>query len=193
LVSVCTRSTIRRRSLISMRMNALANAIPSGVVRNGINGIGDGANLRLERPVWTLARLRKRTLVLLAKSRRPGASGLIRSGSSPSRNSVSAKAPLGHTQRLAPHSQLLADMLIDRIWDFLDHLVIVKARNAPTLNCASFFCECDWQQSKTKMEKSAMRCCIIPTAALRRTIPLLLLNVCSHIRPSPGSKHSGLR
>jgi hypothetical protein len=33
----------------------------------------------------------------------------------------SAKSPLAHAQRLAPHSQPLADMLIDRIWDFLDH------------------------------------------------------------------------
>ncbi len=51
-------------------------------------------------------------------------------------------------------------------------LILVNAwgcgSNAPTLSCACF-CECNLQQPKTKMGRSAMRCCIIPIAAHRPT------------------------
>src|SRR5689334_22048257 len=50
-------------------------------------------------------------------------------------------------------------------------LILVNARlrlDAPTLGCACF-CGCNSQQPRTKMGRSAMRCCIIPIAAHRPT------------------------
>jgi hypothetical protein len=71
-------------------------------------------------------------------------------------------------QRLEKRGRALLLCLLCAEAGWLVLVTLGCGSNAPTLSCACF-CECNSQQPRTKMGRSAMRSCISPIAAHRAT------------------------